>query len=468
MIGRNGRRFIPKMAYAADQSAQRHLRARPLQSSRMASFAPRSNAARIVFLTRDPVVHQQGGSTTYALGLLALLRAQGAELTLVATTAYSRSPRLFFKLATAPPVGVTLRFPGYLRFGSVYACPFRLKAWARLLSRLAARRSVLRPVARLLERIFGARLFTGAWDLQTPTEAEREVAVREVRRAQATTVIANYCFWGPLLADGRLDPCRTAILMHDLLSARVSRFQAAELPLDCPPIAEVDEMHWLSGADTVLAAQEQEADTIRPRVRARVLVTPVALHPRALGEERISAGRCLFVGSNILPNQTGLRFLLQAVWPHVRAQVPGATLAVAGSVGNALSSLLGEGSGEGSLATLGVEKLGIVPSLEDEYARANVCLVPLLLGTGIKIKLLEALGFGKAIVSTHTGVQGLESWAAETITIADEPEAFASAIVRLLRDPAYRREREQAALRLAEQHFGTGRALDPEFVSALL
>lgn len=416
---------------------------------------------RIVFLTRDPVVHQRGGSTTYALGLLELLQAQGADVTLVATTAYSRSPRLFFRVLESPR-HVALRFPGYLRVGGIYVCPQRWKAWARMLARLAVRRPWLRGFSAVWERVFGGGLYAGAWDLTVPTPEEGEVALAEVEEADASVVIANYCIWGPLMEDGRLGQRRTAILMHDLLSARVRRFVEAGLPLDSPAITEDEEIRWLSAAQTVLAAQEREAGVIRERVGARVVVTPMVLTPRSLGEERVVAGRCLFVGSNIPPNQTGLQFLLEAVWPRVRAEVPGAVLAVAGSVGDSL------GDAGVRLEALGVERMGVVASLEEEYARAAVCVVPLVIGTGIKIKLVEALGFGKAVVSTSVGVQGMEGWASQAIEVADDGETFAAAIVRLLSDEGLRREREAAALRLAEEQFGVGRELDPEFVRAVL
>lgn len=421
-----------------------------------------SARARIVFLARDPVVQQKGGSTTYALSLLELLLAQGAEVTLVATTAYSRSPRLFFRVKTEAPQGVKLRFPGYVRIGRMYVCAFRLKAWARMLSRVAVRRAGTRGMVRVLERMFGPGLYTGAWDLTVPTSQESEVALREVERVGADVVIANYGFWGPMFADRRLGPRRTAILMHDLLSARVRRFETAGVPLDCPKISERDEMRWLGAAQTVLAAQEREAEAVRAHVRSRVLVTPMVVQTRALEASREEPGRCLFVGSNILPNQTGLEFLLESVWPRVRAEVPGAVVAVAGTVGEAL------GARGDSLRSLGVDVLGVVPELADEYARAQVCVVPLTLGTGIKIKLVEALGFGKAVVSTSVGVEGLEDLAGEAAEVADDAAGFAAAIVRLFRDEGLRRQRESAALRVARERFGAERALDPEFVAALL
>ena len=426
-----------------------------------AAMAP-VRSPQVVFLTRDPVVHEQSGSTTYILGLLELLRSQGATVSVVTTTAYSRSPRLFFRALVCLPAGVTLCAPGYLRFGRWYVRLWQPRAWVRLGARVAVRWPRLHGLGRVVGRLFGDGLYTGAWDLTSPTPGECAAAVSAVQQAGATAVVANYCVWGPLLQSGRLGASRTAILMHDLLSARVERFRQSGTPLDMPPLGEDQEMRWLSGADVVLAAQQREAAAIAPRVRGQVLVTPVVLRSRTLPEHDVVSGRCLFVGSNIAPNQAALRFLLEAVWPRVRNAVPGATLAIAGTVSRSLPprDTLG--------ASRGVESLGMVPSLETEYRRAAVCLVPLLFGTGIKIKLLEALGFGKAVVSTSVGVEGLGSWAAEAVAVADDAESFAAAIAALLTDAARRRTQEQAARHLAEAHFGPAQPLDPAFTAALL
>ena len=420
------------------------------------------NDQHIVFLTRDPVVHQQSGSTTYALGLLKLLRMHGAEVTVIVTSAESRSPRLFFRAVVPLPEGVRLRCPGYLRVGAWYVLPLRPKAWARMLSRLAERRRWLGPVRAWLEKRYGERLFTNAWDLTLPTPAEERLALRTVDRVQAKVVVGNYFFWGPVLAKLSSNGLRTAILMHDLLSTRVTRFQEAGLPLDCPPITETEEMECLSGARSILAAQKGEAEQVRPRVRARVLLTPVLLELKELKDPKgaqLVQHRCLFVGSNIVPNRAGLDFLLDQVWPCVLAEVPTATLAVAGTVCEAFKT---------RSVPPGVELLGLVPSLAEVYAAAAVCLIPLLLGTGIKIKLLEALQFGKAVVSTSVGVEGLEDCTAGVVDVADQASVFAAAVVCILRSGALRRQREDAARRLVEKRFGPGILLEPEFVKALL
>jgi glycosyltransferase involved in cell wall biosynthesis len=99
---------------------------------------------------------------------------------------------------------------------------------------------------------------------------------------------------------------------------------------------------------------------------------------------------------------------------------------------------------------------------------AGVCLIPLLVGSGIKIKLLEALASGKACVSTPIGVQGIEDWADGAIDVASTPEDFAAAVLRLMFDDALRRAREVGAHRLIEQHFSASSAPAREFAAAVM
>ena len=424
--------------------------------SEPAPFRPALSGRRILLITREPILHQMGGSTTYALGLVELLARNGAEVTLLTTTARSCSPRLWFRARANLPEGVRFAVPGMMRLGNVYLQPLSARAWARFLVRLAVRLPWITPVARWIRSRFREGLVSDAWDLTVPGAAEQQLARKHIVQTGAQTVIVNYAFWGPMLQSTELAGRQRVILMHDLLSARVARFQASGLPLDCVPIAHAEEMAWLNQADCLLAAQEREAELIRPQVRARVLVTPLFFPERRI-HGLPESGRCLFVGSNITPNRTGLAWFLSDVWPRVQAACPHAQLAVVGTVCSTLQSPLP-----------GVLPQGAVPSLLEEYARAAVCVVPLLVGSGIKIKLLEALSYGKATVSTSTGVQGLEEWASEAIAVSDDPETFAAAVVRLLTDDAVRVRAEQAATALVQQHFSVQASLPQDFVEGIL
>jgi glycosyltransferase involved in cell wall biosynthesis len=98
-----------------------------------------------------------------------------------------------------------------------------------------------------------------------------------------------------------------------------------------------------------------------------------------------------------------------------------------------------------------VHVLGFVDDLQAEIRKAEVCVVPLRVGSGIRIKLLELFSLRRAIVSTTIGAEGLNVHHGDELLIADTPSAFAEAVVSLQRDPMLRR-------RLGEKSY--------EFVSA--
>jgi glycosyltransferase involved in cell wall biosynthesis len=101
----------------------------------------------------------------------------------------------------------------------------------------------------------------------------------------------------------------------------------------------------------------------------------------------------------------------------------------------------------------GVEFTGTVPDMQPVIARAAVCVVPLRIGSGTRLKILEAAAMRKAIVSTRLGVEGLEFVDGRDIVLADEPQAFARAVAILIADPARRRILGHAARQRTEQQY---------------
>ncbi|WP_337062341.1 glycosyltransferase family 4 protein [Kineococcus sp. G2] len=139
-------------------------------------------------------------------------------------------------------------------------------------------------------------------------------------------------------------------------------------------------------------------------------------------------GRALFVGAmDYGPNKQALRWFLDEVWPLVLQRVPGARFA---AVGRGLAGSHPRPSGEPD----GVEFHSDVASVDPFYEQADVCVVPLLSGGGTKIKLVEALSRGRAVVTTSLGLEGLEEHR-EVLRVADGAPAFADALASLLADP---------------------------------
>ncbi len=95
---------------------------------------------------------------------------------------------------------------------------------------------------------------------------------------------------------------------------------------------------------------------------------------------------------------------------------------------------------------------GTVRAVEEYLRRASVFVVPLRIGGGTRIKIYEGMAVGKATVSTTIGAEGLDVTHGKDIILADDPAAFANAIVLLLKDEAARRRFEAAAAATAQKY----------------
>ncbi len=145
----------------------------------------------------------------------------------------------------------------------------------------------------------------------------------------------------------------------------------------------------------------------------------------------------LFVGNfQHLPNQQALAFFWSRVWPRVRRERPQARLLIIGAQA-------GPGLAE-AYNTNGTEFVGEVPDIREPLERYAVFVCPVLSGSGVRVKLLEAFATGIPAVSTTVGAEGLvSSRNGKILELADTPEDFAARILELLVDPA--RARRMAA-----------------------
>ncbi len=142
-------------------------------------------------------------------------------------------------------------------------------------------------------------------------------------------------------------------------------------------------------------------------------------------------------------NIDGVEYFCKEVWPQVLAQVPQAKFQIVGRRPHARVK---------NLASSNVEVTGTVPSIVEYLQKAAVFIVPLRIGGGTRIKIYEGMAVGKATVSTTVGAEGLDVTHGKDILLADNPKAFAEAIVLLLQDEAARRRYEAAAAATAQKY----------------
>ncbi len=154
------------------------------------------------------------------------------------------------------------------------------------------------------------------------------------------------------------------------------------------------------------------------------------------------AGRVVFVGPTYShPNRDAVEFLLQDIWPWIRAREARATLQLIGRNADADRARYS--------ATPGVSPLGYVSDIRPMLAAARCCVVPIRIGGGTRLKILDAWAMGKAVVSTSIGCEGLDAVDGENILVRDTPDAFAGAVVEVLRDGTLRSRLERNARRTA-------------------
>ncbi len=141
------------------------------------------------------------------------------------------------------------------------------------------------------------------------------------------------------------------------------------------------------------------------------------------GEENTIA----YIGSlDWLPNIDGLRWFVNEVMPIIVKSKPNVKLYVFGKSPSRDVERLNDGKN--------VFVKGFVKDVREVYKQARVMIVPLLAGSGIRIKILEAMAAGKAVVTTSIGCEGIKVAPGKNIMVADTPQAFADNVLHLLDD----------------------------------
>ena len=195
---------------------------------------------------------------------------------------------------------------------------------------------------------------------------------------------------------------------------------------------------WRS-ADAVIYPSTEEAEEVVIRCPAVVSrAVPIFRFDRFIERETMPAAKqVLFVGGfGHPPNVDAATWLAREIWPAVREAEPGAQLRIVGA--NPPDAVR-------ALAGYDIAVLGAVShqELADQYAASRVAAVPLRVGAGMKLKVVESLALGVPLVTTSIGAQGLPG-----IDVVDDAAAFAAEIVRLLRfdtDAWLARSRRQVA-----------------------
>lgn len=307
------------------------------------------------------------------------------------------------------------------------------------------------PIVRQLDRVVRKKKLAGRrklvrGDLSSlilrKIDPELVALTREVTRRNPPTAVVAQFAWTARALDEVPAKVLKLVDTHDVQHLRRQRAQEAGGDLPSHVCTREEEVRELSRADVLMAIQREEVATLsdmcpgKPIILVEHAEGTVDPAPSPAGSKQV-----LFVGSNYDPNVLGMRRFIEGPWREIRRAVPDAELVICGTVCDALL----EGGD-------GVRKMGRVPKLLPYYREAAVVINPVPYGSGLKIKSVEALSFGKCLVTTPSGVTGLEGDRDAAFHVC-EIETMAGAIIPLLTDPSLRGAEERRVQRYASRRF---------------
>jgi len=204
-------------------------------------------------------------------------------------------------------------------------------------------------------------------------------------------------------------------------------------------LVELAERTWAPRVQLNVTVSEADADHLRALAPgAKVVVIPNGVDTREFVPQPTDpSGGIVFVGGySWFPNPDGMEYFAQEILPLLRHTHPDVPVRW---IGKAPDDAVAK------FAALGIEMLGYVDDIRPHVREARCAIVPLRVGGGTRLKILDAWAMGKAVVSTPLGAEGLECHEGDNILLAESPEGFAEAIRRVLDDKDLRARLEHGA-----------------------
>lgn len=207
---------------------------------------------------------------------------------------------------------------------------------------------------------------------------------------------------------------------------------------------EMEAWRWFDGVAVTSERDGKILSELEPKTR-------VAVVPNGADIERFQPpttppeqDNLLFFGAmNYYPNNDGVHYFVQHVFPRIVAKRPNIKLWLVGPAPDDVKALRGPN----------IEVTDFVDAVEPYIDRATAVVVPLRIGGGTRLKIVEAMAKAKAVVSTVIGAEGIDVINGESALLADEPEAFADNVEKVLSDAALATRLGQAARKLAVDRY---------------
>jgi sugar transferase (PEP-CTERM/EpsH1 system associated) len=313
------------------------------------------------------------------------------------------------------------------------------------------RRNARYSVSKLMRGILGQNPF-GVINYYDP--AMVELVRNFVSREKIDVVQAESLFMAQYCVDL---PCKKILNLHNIESLLVKRYaheQANPLKRAYAEITwrklEQYERKIFCKFDRILTCSSKEEEMVLQwSDRTQISTIPNGVDVQRCKLDRnspVDQNRIVFVGRmDYHANIDAVDWFARETLPLIRAQRPNIQLQIVGGYPTKAVKMLG--------LIPGVQVTGFVDDVRVYLSAAACVVVPLRVGAGTRLKILEALAMGKAIVSTSIGAEGLDVTSGKELIIADDPEQFAEQVLCVLSDDILRTDLGIAGRELVEHRY---------------
>lgn len=207
---------------------------------------------------------------------------------------------------------------------------------------------------------------------------------------------------------------------------------------------EVSAWRWFDGVSVTSERDAAILSDLEPNAKVAVIPNGVDIDAFKPSPKLPDENSLLFFGAmNYYPNRNGLSYFVEQIFPLILAKRPSTKLWVVGPAPPSVKQL----------KSANIEVTDFVDAVEPYIDAATAVIVPLRLGGGTRLKIVEAMSKAKPIISTRVGAEGIDVVDGESALLADDPQAFAAHVESVLADAELAKRLGGAARKLAEQRY---------------
>ncbi len=236
----------------------------------------------------------------------------------------------------------------------------------------------------------------------------------------------------------------TMLDTHDLVFERIKSFKKFSVKYDGIILSKKDELEIFQCYDYVLLIQKKDFEKVAKKMDSnRLLLVP---HPPCfeISPVRETCKQVGYVASPYQPNIEGLKWFIDNIWPEILKKY-NLTLNVYGNIGAYFCTPKPKVNN--------IVFHGFIEDLKNAYEGMDIVINPVRCGAGLKIKNVEALGYGIPLITTSHGASGMENGASKAFLVADSPKEFKEAFEKIIKDFSFRTQIAKEGFAYANNHF---------------